>query len=123
MTHARQLVSVISLKSLRSLSLLPPVATQEQPTSITSFQSQCTSQSSYSTASKGHHEPSKSSSHDQAKKPAEKSNKKTQAELDEELRQKMEGIAGDGGSSGVEYEDGQPVTMKRSVRNNMFRYI
>lgn len=35
----------------------------------------------------------------------------------------MAGIAGDGGESGVEYEDGQPVSMKRSVKNNMFRYI
>ncbi|KAL2128328.1 hypothetical protein VTI74DRAFT_9342 [Chaetomium olivicolor] len=49
--------------------------------------------------------------------------KKTQAELDEELKQKMEGLAGDGGASGVEYEDGRPVAMKRSVRENMFRYI
>jgi len=45
------------------------------------------------------------------------------AEMDEELRLKMEGIAGDGGASGVEYEDGKPVAMKRSVKNNMFRYI
>jgi len=48
---------------------------------------------------------------------------KTQAQLDEELRQKMMGLSGDGGESGVEYEDGQPVSMKRSVKNNMFRYI
>ncbi|KXX80356.1 hypothetical protein MMYC01_204666 [Madurella mycetomatis] len=49
--------------------------------------------------------------------------KKTQTEIDEELRMKMEGISGDGGESGVEYEDGRPVTMKRGVRENMFRYI
>lgn len=49
--------------------------------------------------------------------------KKTQADLDAELREKMESIAGDGGASGVEYEDGRPVAMKRSVRENMFRYI
>lgn len=49
--------------------------------------------------------------------------KKTQAELDKELELKMQGLAGDGGNSGIEYEDGQPVSMKRSVRNNMFRYI
>ncbi|KAF2145619.1 uncharacterized protein K452DRAFT_243814 [Aplosporella prunicola CBS 121167] len=49
--------------------------------------------------------------------------KKTQAELDEELKMKMAGLSGDGGESGVEYEDGQPASMKRSVRNNMFRYI
>lgn len=59
-------------------------------------------------------------------KPAEetpKVHKKTQAELDKELELKMQGLAGDGGESGVELEDGQPTAMKRSVRNNMFRYI
>ncbi|KAI6080129.1 hypothetical protein F4821DRAFT_252243 [Hypoxylon rubiginosum] len=49
--------------------------------------------------------------------------KKTMAELDAEMRQKMSGLSGDGGEAGVEYEDGQPVAMKRSVKNNMFRYI
>lgn len=49
--------------------------------------------------------------------------RKTMAELDEELKQKMSGLAGDGGESGVEYEDGQPVAMKRGVKDNMFRYI
>ncbi|KAH6617353.1 hypothetical protein F5144DRAFT_391153, partial [Chaetomium tenue] len=49
--------------------------------------------------------------------------KKTQKEMDEELKQKMEGISGDGGASGVVYEDGKPVAMKRLVRENMFRYI
>ncbi|KAM0717613.1 hypothetical protein Q7P37_007465 [Cladosporium fusiforme] len=49
--------------------------------------------------------------------------KKTMAELDDELKQKMSGLAGDGGEAGVEIEDGQPVSMKRSVKNNMFRYI
>ncbi|KAF1956162.1 hypothetical protein CC80DRAFT_492437 [Byssothecium circinans] len=49
--------------------------------------------------------------------------KKTQAELDKELQMRMQGLAGDGGESGIEYEDGQPVSMKRSVKNNMFRYI
>ncbi|KAK3061723.1 hypothetical protein LTS18_005572 [Coniosporium uncinatum] len=54
---------------------------------------------------------------------AEPKKKKTMAELDEELRMKMQGIAGDGGDAGIELEDGQPVSMKRSVKNNMFRYI
>jgi hypothetical protein len=48
---------------------------------------------------------------------------KTLAEMDEELRQKMAGHSGDGGDAGVEYEDGVPTSMKRSVKNNMFRYI
>ncbi|KAI2635721.1 hypothetical protein GGS26DRAFT_589389 [Hypomontagnella submonticulosa] len=49
--------------------------------------------------------------------------KKTTAELDAELRLKMSGLAGDGGEAGVEYENGKPVAMKRSVKENMFRYI
>ena len=49
--------------------------------------------------------------------------RKSQAQLDEDLRLKMAGREGDGGASGVEYEDGKPVAMKRGVRNNMFRYI
>ena len=49
--------------------------------------------------------------------------KKTQAELDDELRQKLEAMSGDGGAAGLELEDGQPVSMKRGVKNNMFRYI
>jgi hypothetical protein len=58
-------------------------------------------------------------------KPSEepKPKKKTQAELDQELQIKLQGLAGDGGDAGVEYEDGKPVSMKRSVKNNMFRYI
>ncbi|KAI5925550.1 hypothetical protein F4810DRAFT_659114 [Camillea tinctor] len=47
----------------------------------------------------------------------------TVAEKDEELRLKMSGLSGDGGSAGIEYEDGKPVALKRSVKNNMFRYI
>jgi hypothetical protein len=66
------------------------------------------------------HSPQKSTT-----KPSEdpKPKKKTQAELDQELQEKLRGLSGDGGDSGVEYEDGKPVSMKRSVKNNMFRYI
>ncbi|KAA6409262.1 MAG: hypothetical protein FRX48_06815 [Lasallia pustulata] len=49
--------------------------------------------------------------------------KKTMAELDEELRLKLEGMSGEGGAAGLEYEDGKAVSMKRGVKNNMFRYI
>lgn len=48
---------------------------------------------------------------------------KSQLQQDDELMQKMKGLAGDGGEAGVEYENGVPADMKRSVRNNMFRYI
>lgn len=49
--------------------------------------------------------------------------KKTMAELDEELRLKLEGISGDGGASGIEYEGGKAEGLKRGVKDNMFRYI
>ena len=52
-----------------------------------------------------------------------KQKKKTMAQLDEEMRQAMESLAGDGGEAGAELEDGKPVAMKRSVKENMFRYI
>ncbi|PNS18443.1 hypothetical protein CAC42_6260 [Sphaceloma murrayae] len=47
--------------------------------------------------------------------------KPTQLELDAQLQSKLKGAFGD--DSGIEFEDGQPVSMKRSVKNNMFRYI
>ncbi|KAH8887150.1 hypothetical protein GQ53DRAFT_827327 [Thozetella sp. PMI_491] len=47
----------------------------------------------------------------------------TQAELDEQLKAKLEALAGGGGLAGVELENGRPVALKRSVRENMFRYI
>ena len=49
--------------------------------------------------------------------------KKTMAQLDEELREKLELRSGDGGAAGLELEGGKPVAMKRSVRENMFRLI
>ncbi|KAG7082522.1 hypothetical protein JMJ78_0004623 [Colletotrichum scovillei] len=49
--------------------------------------------------------------------------KKTIAEQDEELRLKLEGISGDGGASGVEYESGKAEGLKRGVKENMFRVI
>jgi len=52
-----------------------------------------------------------------------KLSQKSMAEADEEMRKAMEKLAGDGGEAGVELEHGKPVAMKRSVRENMFRYI
>jgi hypothetical protein len=49
--------------------------------------------------------------------------KKTMAELDEELKLKLEGVSGEGGTAGVEYEGGKAVGLKRGVRENMFRII
>jgi len=52
-----------------------------------------------------------------------KQKKKTMAELDEEMRLKLEGVSGEGGTAGVEYEGGKAVGLKRSVKENMFRII
>lgn len=57
------------------------------------------------------------------KKSAQKTKKKTMAELDEELKLKMEGMSGGGGSAGVEYENGKAEGLKRGVKDNMFRVI
>ncbi|CZT50100.1 hypothetical protein WAI453_012725 [Rhynchosporium graminicola] len=48
---------------------------------------------------------------------------KTVLEQDEELRLKLEGISGEGGGAGVEYEGGKAVGLKRGVKENMFRVI
>ncbi|KAM5511452.1 Tip elongation aberrant protein 3 [Fusarium oxysporum f. sp. phaseoli] len=49
--------------------------------------------------------------------------KKTSAELDQELREKLEGMSGEGGGAGVEYENGRAEGLKRGVKSNMFRVI
>jgi hypothetical protein len=66
---------------------------------------------------------SKSSSQARDSKEQEARRKKTAAELDEELRLKLEGISGEGGTAGVEYEGGKAVGLKRGVKDNMFRVI
>lgn len=49
--------------------------------------------------------------------------KKSMAELDEELRLKLEGMSGEGGAAGIEYENGKAEGLKRGVKSNMFRVI
>ena len=49
--------------------------------------------------------------------------KKTVTQQDEELRAKLEAASGDGGSAGVEYENGVAQGLKSQVKNNMFRVI
>ena len=63
------------------------------------------------------------SSHSDPSIAADAEKRKRQSELDEQLRKKMQDLAGDGGDAGLELEDGKPVAMKRGVRENMFRYI
>ncbi|RMZ05242.1 hypothetical protein D0862_05047 [Hortaea werneckii] len=66
---------------------------------------------------------SKDTQAEATQKQNKQSQPKSQLQQDDELMQKMKGLAGDGGEAGVEYENGVPADMKRSVRNNMFRYI
>ncbi|KAJ5121666.1 uncharacterized protein N7515_009627 [Penicillium bovifimosum] len=47
----------------------------------------------------------------------------TVSQADAELRERLEQMSGEGGASGIEYEDGKANAMKRGVRNNMFRVI
>ena len=44
--------------------------------------------------------------------------------IEEKDKKAMEALMDrDGGLSGVELEDGEPVGLKRNIKNNMFRYI
>jgi hypothetical protein len=58
-----------------------------------------------------------------AQKHEQKPRKKSMADLDEEMKAAMENLSGEGGEYGLELEGGKPVAMKRSVKDNMFRYI
>jgi len=68
-------------------------------------------------------EESKNSASAEVIKEEIKLKKKTMAELDEELRLKLEDVSGEGGTAGVEYEGGKAVGLKRGVKENMFRII
>ena len=48
---------------------------------------------------------------------------KTVAQTDQELFEKLESMCGGGGAAALELENGKPVTMKRGVKDNMFRLI
>lgn len=76
----------------------------------------------------GNHEGHAPDEHQEVSKPTDSNlsaphKRKTQAELDEQLRQKMAGTMGDGGEAGVELEGGKEKGMGRAVKDNMFRYI
>lgn len=81
-----------------------------------------------SSTSYGNHEGHAPDEHQEVSKPTDSNlsaphKRKTQAELDEQLRQKMAGTMGDGGEAGVELEGGKEKGMGRAVKDNMFRYI
>ena len=42
---------------------------------------------------------------------------------DDQVRERLEAISGQGGIAGLELEGGKPVAMKRGVKENMFRLI
>ncbi|KAF5009426.1 hypothetical protein FDECE_4358 [Fusarium decemcellulare] len=60
---------------------------------------------------------------DSSTEPYVTARKKTSAELDQELRERLEALSGDGGGAGVEYENGKATGLKRGVKSNMFRVI
>ncbi|KAJ5356666.1 hypothetical protein N7517_011275 [Penicillium concentricum] len=66
---------------------------------------------------------SKNPSNQDNKRHALQPKAKTVSQADAELRERLEQMSGEGGASGIEYEDGKANAMKRGVRNNMFRLI
>ncbi|PYH43953.1 uncharacterized protein BP01DRAFT_393031 [Aspergillus saccharolyticus JOP 1030-1] len=118
------LSSCLSLRSSRLATLTQPISQHALSVHIpshTKYISTTTScrlaDSTEDTSSKNHENTSRT------KEPPAKSKSKSIAQADQELRERLEQMSGDGGASGIEYEDGKPTAMKRSVRNNMFRYI
>jgi hypothetical protein len=68
--------------------------------------------------------PSKSDRMDKQSQPEQcEASAKTVAQADQELLEKLESMCGSGGAAALELENGKPVTMKRGVRENMFRLI
>jgi hypothetical protein len=106
---------------LRTLVFSRSVVRQLQSTST--LQARASSSGASQQRSDGNPPSGDKSTKQQEKLEQIKQKKKTMAEADEEMRKAMEGLAGDGGESGVELEDGKAVAMKRGVRENMFRYI
>lgn len=45
------------------------------------------------------------------------------AQMDAELRSRLEAMSGDGGAAGVEYENGRAEGLRSEVKRNMFRVI
>ena len=88
---------------------------------------QALSQSRFASSTTNKEPPTEAKAAETAKKQEKveklKKTHKTMAELDEEMKQAMEGMSGEGGEYGLELEGGKPVSMKRSVKENMFRYI
>lgn len=84
------------------------------------YTAQKSSKSDAKTVQSPSEDPSKVRDNNQESKPKVT---RSVAQADEELRERLEQMSGEGGASGIEYEDGKPTAMKRSVRNNMFRYI
>ncbi|KAK5165386.1 uncharacterized protein LTR77_008915 [Saxophila tyrrhenica] len=110
-------------KDLGPLSKSQPAPGSEQPSKTQpGTESNATVQDQQKQQQQGQ-QPQSQQKNGQQQRQMSTSRPKTIAEQDEELRQRMSGHAGDGGQAGVEYEGGEPVAMKRSVRNNMFRLI
>lgn len=103
--------STITARQTRTFSLFgwssdPAPAKSSQPSQSQSNSTVSPTQSSQDRVESQVHEP-----RDTPK--ATEPHHKTLKEMDDELKAKMAGISGDGGDAGVEFEDGQPVAMKR----------
>ena len=82
-----------------------------------------TSTSSPSASSTQSSKPASSQDKPQSSPKEPEKPEKSQAELDAELRERLEAMSGGGGEAGLELEDGKPVAMKRGTKTNMFRLI
>ncbi|KAH7169305.1 hypothetical protein DER46DRAFT_600076 [Fusarium sp. MPI-SDFR-AT-0072] len=110
----KRALTTSSLRAIATRSAFHTIAPRASPNALDAAKPQATSQA-----------PSRTT--DEASKEASMTKmaprKKTSAELDQELREKLEGMSGDGGSAGVEYENGRAEGLKRGVKSNMFRVI
>ncbi|KAL5337722.1 hypothetical protein BJX70DRAFT_368583 [Aspergillus crustosus] len=97
-----------SLRSTRSICFTAPLKSQNNPDKA---------------ASESENKTDASKQHPKFEDSKQQEIAKSMAQEDDELRKRLEEMSGEGGASGIEYEDGKPQAMKRSVRNNMFRYI
>ena len=107
--NTRSLRAAVPSRSLHTTSpRVLPITTKSEPQSQATTQTQSKQQDSTTTK-----DTTKMATH----------KKKTLAELDQELREKLEGLSGEGGGAGVEYEGGKAEGLKRGVKSNMFRVI
>lgn len=115
------MLQAIAVTPRRIVQVLPSASALSRSASTASSSSKMTQKDASSAHPEGEASEEFESTKDESREKTPE--KKTFAEADEELRQKLEAMSGEGGEAGLELEGGKPVTMKRGVRENMFRYI